>query len=228
MSIPRRDDLLDAYGANFDRCATDAPERFDLTPALAARFRAAHLAFAGALSALVAARAAGVWSRAMTSDRDDAKRALLALARTLYHRVRASDAVAAADKVLLGVHVPAGRGSPVPPPTARAAVRVVAGGDRPLAVRVAPAGAAGRARRPDGAACAWVYCHVGDDYPSDERRWTFRGVVTSGTREVRLVPGVLPGARVWVCARYVNRKGQPGPMGPPVHTHVAFGTASTG
>ena len=228
MSIPRRDDLLDAYGANFDRQATAAPERFGLTAEMAARFRLAYRPFAESLSKLLAARAAGDWSQSMTGDRDAAKAALLACARTLYHRVRASSDVSDANKILLGVHVPARRGSPVPPPSVRPAARVVSQGGRAVGVQISPAagnGRSGRVKRPDGATCAWVYFHVGDDYPSDERLWQFRGGVTRGTLDVKLAPDVPPGSRVWVCARYVNRKQQPGPMAPPVHTHVGGGVA---
>src|SRR5689334_12161070 len=125
MSIPLKESLLVPWSSNFNARIAATPEAFGLTAAQAAAFAALHDPFVAAYEAMMVARAEGTRSESQTAAKDDAKEALIAYGRELYSVVQASAAVSDADKVLLGVHIPSGKRSPIPAPASRPRVNVV-------------------------------------------------------------------------------------------------------
>lgn len=223
MSIPTVDTKLATFSANFDARITAAPATFALTAAQATAYSDLHKPYLAAQQAVADARAAGNRSKNLTTARDSAKKALLAYARQLYTFVQASGAVADADKVLLGVHVRQGGHHRRPMPTQRPTVTVVSVETRTVTVAVRPTADGDRKARPAGAVTAWVYTFVGADYPADPARWAFQGAASKSPHPVTFPDTVAGGQKVWVCAAWVNARGEAGPISVPASTYLQGG-----
>ncbi len=135
MAVPRKDNLLAPYAANWcARLSTDYA-MFGLSAAQAAALEALYQPYAEAWSALKAARAAGIRSESQTSDRTSAKAPLLSYLRELYALVQASRSVSDANKALLGVTSRRVHGTPLPPPGAVSKFRCELNGNGALTIK---------------------------------------------------------------------------------------------
>lgn len=224
MAIPTTDQLLVAWSRSFDLQINAIPPIGGLSPAQALAYRPLHDNYAGAVEVLQNARSEGTRSKSLKLARDNAKKALLAYARTLYQLVQANPAVSDADKALLGVLVRTGGGNtPVPRPTVRPGVDLVSVVGRTIEVHIHDSATSGKRAKPAGALAAWVYCFVGEAYPTDASLWQFQGAATNGKLSFTLPDSVPGGAQVYVCAAWVNRKGEAGPVSVPISTNVQGG-----
>src|SRR4029450_13308579 len=89
------------------------PAAFGVTTANATALDAAWDSYSAAANALITARANGVRSKTLTSERDSARDALLSIGRELYGQIQDSLSVTDAQKIGLGMVV---RGQPAPEP----------------------------------------------------------------------------------------------------------------
>lgn len=83
-------------------------------------------------------------------------------------------------------------------------------------------GATERAR-PERAVGAVVYWWAGDVPPVSVSGWQLAGNTTQGEMSFVLPLAVEPGARLWVCAAWLDRKLRPGQFSTPRETRVGFG-----
>ena len=224
MAIPTKDPLLVPYSTNFSTRVTNDYPVFKLTQEQAQTYAQLHAAYLSAYQAVADARMAGTRSESLTATKDAAKGRLLSLGRQLYTYVQASNDVSDADKILLGVTVKDNQPSPTPTPTARPDLDVTTSYGRTVVVAVHDNTNSSRKRaKAPGATAAWVYCFVGADYPTDPAGWTFCGATSNGRFDVVLPDSVPNGSQVWICALWVNRKQEGGPVSLPVTTNIAGG-----
>ncbi|MEX0774167.1 MAG: hypothetical protein WD042_00490 [Phycisphaeraceae bacterium] len=223
MSIPLKDELLVQFSANFNTRINATPETFALTEAQATAYAALHDPFADSYSAMMAARAEGTRSQSQTATKDATKAALVAYARGLYAFVQASTSVRDADRILLGVYVRRARHSRIAAPTASPRMGVMSAVARTVRVGIYDSESSTSRGKPAGAVGAFVYSYVGEKAPLDPTHWQFQGAATKASYRVVFPDSVASGARVWLCAAWVNRRGEVGPVNTPIYTHVPGG-----
>ncbi|HEV7299506.1 MAG TPA: hypothetical protein VGN72_09100 [Tepidisphaeraceae bacterium] len=74
-----------------------------------------------------------------------------------------------------------------------------------------------------GAVAAWVYWFAGETYSQNPGDWEFAGAATRPGYKITLPDSVAPGTMVWLCAAWVSRRQEAGPVSLPVPTRVQFG-----
>lgn len=226
MSIPLKDALLVPWSTNFDTRITTSPATFGLTPGQASLYSELHGSFIDAYNAMTSARESGTRSRAQTADKDAAKAALLRYARQLYSFVQANTVVTDANKILLGIHVRDRQPTPIPPPSVRPGMDLVSVVARTVTVHIHDSASSTKRSKPTGAVSAWVYTYVGAEYPSDPTAWQFQGAFNKPEAKIVFPNTVAGGAQVWVCAAWVNRRGESGPVSVPITTNIQGGGMS--
>lgn len=223
MSIPFKDAELVPYAANFNARVNADYERYDLSEARAAAYTPLFEAYRDAVRAMDAARAEGTRSAAQTRWRSDTRDALLAYTRVLYAVVQADLAVADADKTLLGVHVPKTKPGVPAAPQAAPKLRVVGADGRTVTVAIWDAASAAKRGKPAHVVAALVFAAVGTLPPRDPLGWRFCGPSTRGTFAFAVVDDVPPGATVWACATWMNRRGEMSPWANAVSINIPGG-----
>ena len=220
--LPRREAELLQWSANFDRQINDAPGDFGLSVQVAADYRALHEAFAQAyqLSQEPSTRTASA-----VVAKDDAKAALLALARGLARVVRGQPGVTDAQRLELGLVVRrSGRLARVAAPAAapQLAVEPILGRGA-VRVRLFDPASPNRRAKPRGVAGATLLTFVGEAEPEGSSHWSFGRSTTRTTAVVALPEGGACGARVWVTAFWFSPTGRRGPASAAVPTRGAGG-----
>ena len=223
MAVPTKDSLLVPYATNANDKLNANPGVYHMTADQASRYNMYCEPFVDAVKAVGDAKAAGVRSEVMVADKEEKKALLLKYARQVYAKVQADDDVSAASKIALGVHIRDHTRTPVGPPTARPDVDVVAAVLRTVTIHIHDNDAEGKRGRPANVASASVYSYVGAAYPSDPSQWTYQGTTGRSTHDIQFPDTVPAGAQVWVCAMWLNRRAEPGPVSLPVTTNVQGG-----
>ncbi|MEO6435544.1 MAG: hypothetical protein ABIP55_07250 [Tepidisphaeraceae bacterium] len=226
MAIPTKDALLVPWANNFSARVSVAGNPYSVSAAQAAEMSSRTAAFVASYNALMDARADGTKAESQTADKDTKKSALLELGRELYAFIAANTSISDADKILVGVHVRGDKNSAVPAPTARPGMDLVSAIARTVTVNIHDIASSTKRRKADGAIFAFVYSFVGENYPTDPTLWQFRGAATKSTYEIVFPDSVASGAQVWICAAWVNRRGETGPVSVPITTNVQGGGVS--
>lgn len=222
MAVPKKDSLLLSFSRNFNDRIVASRETYFLTEEQVELYTEKHVQFVDAYSTLIEQREAGMRSEAQTALKSASKRELQNYARELYGMVQSNNSVSDADKILLGVHVQ-GDSHTTPPPVARPGVSIASVFNRSIVVNIYDADVPTRRGKPASTVAAWVYTFVGTDFPSDPAAWNFAGAATKPRHEITF-PSTLPaGARVWVCAAWINRKQEPGPRSLAISTNIQGG-----
>lgn len=221
--LPRREADLLQWSTHFDRRINESPADLGLSPQEAADYRARHEAFAAAYQL---ARQPATRTASVVVAKDDARAAVVALARVLAGVVRANPAVTDAQRIALGLRVRTGPPSRIGPPQAAPGLVVVPlVGRKAVRVRLFDPASPTRRAKPRGVAGAAVFAFVGEAEPGTSARWVFCRNTTRTTADIDLPPGVPPGAAVWVAAHWFNPTGRRGPASPAVPTRLAGGWA---
>lgn len=222
MAVPKKDSLLVSFSRNFNDRIVASRETYFLTEEQVELYTEKHLQFVEAYTTLIAEREAGMRSEAQTARKAQRKRELQSYARELYGMVQANNSVSDADKILLGVHVQAAA-RPTPQPTARPGVSISSVFNRSIVVNIYDADVPTRRGKPASTVAAWVYTFVGTDFPSDPAAWNFAGACAKPKHEITFPSTVPAGARVWVCAAWINRRQEPGPKSLAISTNLQGG-----
>lgn len=226
MSIPLKDSLLVPWANNFATRISASGNPYSVSTAQQTEMTARTTAFVDAYNALMDARADGTRAASQTAAKDSAKDSLLELGRELYAFIAANTSISDADKILVGVHVRAAGASPVPAPTARPGIDLVSVVARTVTVHIHDSASSTKRGKPAGAVSAWVYTYVGAEYPSDPSLWQFQGAFNKPEAKIVFPDSVANGAQVWICAAWVNRRGETGPVSVPITTNVQGGGMS--
>jgi hypothetical protein len=225
MSIPLKDSSLVPFTTNFNDRIVATPTDFGLTAGQAAAYTPLNDAYVAAYNAMMAARSDGTRSASQTATTVAARNTLIAYARQLYAFVQANADVTDANKILLGVAIRKTPPSPIPAPTARPKMDLISVVARTVTVAIHN-GSVTKRGKPVGAISAFVYTFVGENYPTDPTQWEFQGAATKSPYPIEFPDSVTSGAQVWMCAAWVNRRGQAGPPGTPISTNVQGGGVS--
>jgi len=223
MAIPLKDSLLVPYSQNWATRTTATPTDFGLTAAQAEAYVAVQSLYVDAYTTMMNARADGTWSESQTALKNATKATLLEFNRQLYAFVQANLNVSDANKILLGVDVRNFTPSPTPAPDTRPTTSIDEVFARTINGSVFdPASKSKRAKAP-GALYANLYCYIGATYPSDPAQWQFEGPTSRSKFSITLPDTVPGGSQVWVCAAWVNRRGESGPVSMPVSAYIQGG-----
>ena len=224
MAIPTNDNLLIAWGSNFDQKVTASPVTYNLTAAQATAFHGAYMPFVAAASAEAVAKASGTRSTVLSTTTRTCKTNLLLLGRELYAIVQSARNVSPSDKQDVGVKVRKPP-SPIPPPADAPGIAVVATVGNTVKVRLFDLTASARRGKPGGCAGAQIFTFAGPSPATDEAAWTFQGTTGKTRLDITFPSDIAPGARVWITARWFNNRQQTGPAATPVGTNIAGGSA---
>ena len=223
MAIPTKDSDLVAWTTNFNQKITDAPADFALTAADATAYDALSEAFVAAYNTLVASRESGVFSKALTTQKEQTKQSLLQTAREFYAFIQDSSSVTAANKELAGVKVKDAERSPNPAPAFAPGMGIVSVTGRTVRIKLHDTQVLSRRALPDGVIGATIVSYVGNDTPTAASTWKYVGLTGQLSVDVSFPPTVADGAKVWIAASWFNYRKENGPSCTPVATHLQGG-----
>lgn len=220
IKIARSDQGLLAQSLNFSTHISAAPTTYGLSAAQATAYGTLHANYATALAAADPA----VRNKPATSQKNAARLALVQSLRLLAQLVQGTSTVSDAQKLTLGLTVPAQR-TPQPPPADAPALDVVSVSGRNVRIRLHDANTEKRGK-PLGVLGAAVFSYVGAEAPTDPANWKWEGNTTKILFDIAFPLSVAPGAQVWLTAAWFNERTQNGPLCAPASTNVQFGTGS--
>ncbi len=221
MAVPTVDGPLTEWSTNFKLLGTANPTDFSLTAGQMTSYGTLHTAW---LAAYNLAKADGSRSKALVVAKNDAKAALLVLARELYQLIQASLVVTNENKTLIGVHVRNTEPTPVPPPALAPLVTLTSVIGRVARYKLADATAPTSRRKPLNAEGATILSFVGaTPPPSNDSGWKVEGQTGRTTFTVEFPNSVVPGTACWVTVVWYNRRGEYSPACAPVQAYLQIG-----
>jgi hypothetical protein len=215
--LPRRDHDLASWADNFSGRVAASPTDYGLTAAEVADLAARVSAYNARLAT---ASEPATRTVVTVADKNAARERLVADIRLLARKIQATPTITPERKIALGLNVPGHCPSPVPPPATRP-VLMLAGivGNRHL-IRISDAATPTRRSKPADTAGAEVFVYVGENPPADLKQWQYRGLATSAFYQIEYSADEPDGPATLV-ARWINRKGQPGPISDPITARIA-------
>lgn len=199
--------------ADFSSKITATPTAFGLTAADAT-------ALAGDVTAYTAAYNAAVDPATRTKStivaKDAAKILLEARMRGFGRIIQADPSVTNAQRADLGLTIRATHPAPVPPPATRPIASVISIYQRTVKVRLVDETTPTSRAKPAGVSEAEVFTHVGATAPASMDDWTYQGQASKTTFDITFPDSVASGSKVWIAARWCNRKGEHGNTSEPV------------
>lgn len=216
--IPTRDSLLDTWTANFNARIALAPAVYGLTPAdstaintVVSNFHAAYLL----------ATNPGTRTRVTVASKDAFRSVMLVLIRQFAQQIQANVGVSNSAKADLGLTIRDTSRTPIPAPTTWPVLSIeqaTAGSQR---LRFADSSTPTRRAKPVGATAMELY-QATDDLPVvDPTLGVFIANFTVQPINVGQQIGNV-GKTATYFARWINRRGQPGPWSAPVSLTIAF------
>ncbi len=223
--LPSRDTELLNFSVNFHAKVAGNPSVYNLTPDDAATLGGLVSAYSDALGIAVNPQTR---TRSSVGGKNAARAAMVADLRALCRRVQAAPGVTVQQKIDLCLPVHSRTLSPVPPPATAPAVNItdLLPGSPRVGIKIIDNTDYHRRARPVGVAGAEIYSYVGTDFnrsvipPENLSDWRFEGLATKNTFNISFRQADL-GQTAAIAARWVNGKGEAGPMSLPVRTMVA-------
>ena len=148
--------------------------------------------------------------------------------RSVGARVRSNPSVSNSLKMSIGLHIPDSSPTQSQPPQTRAVLTVISSDGRSVRVRIADELTPNQKAKPASASEYEVFSFVGESAPADLAAWSYQGQGTRNVFDVTFPATVASGAKVWLVARWCNRKGQPGPQSQPVAAMIVGTVAEAG
>lgn len=222
MAVPTKDSLLATYAPTFSGIITLSPTTYNVTAGQATALATATTSFTVAFGA---SSADGTRSKSLTTAKNSAKIALLALLRPMYGAIQASTTVTNTQKVNLGITVRR-LPTPQPAPSTAPVVTVVSVSGRTVKLRLRDAANPHRVGRPVGVASATILSYVGTTPPASIGLWKFEGNVSKTVIDIVFPDTVPAGALVWFTVFWSNRKDEAGPTSDPISTYLQYGSVS--
>lgn len=223
MAMPTQDPLLVPFSTNMNtRFVASGVSTYLLTAGQVSGYTDRHEAYLEAYNTLIEAREAGTWSRTQTVLKDEAKAALLGYGRGIYAQIAGNPLISDSDKMLVGITIPAVPSS-IGRPSVRPGLHIDGVNGRIVSMSIHDNSVAPPRAKVPGAVAAWVYSFVGNDYPSNPSEWNFQGACTGRDFQISFEDSVPAGAKVWICAAWINRKQEAGPTSIPLSTNLQGG-----
>ena len=204
--------------ANFAAMIVANPEAFHLEPECAAQYAALD-------ATLQAAYALAVTPETRTSvnvrAKDQALRAVQRQAACLAVVIAASG-VSDAQLLALGLQ-PRRRRTTPPAPQRPPVVRVEKVAGRVVTLLIEAAVEDGPGRMPKGCMGAQLFSYVNDQPATEATDYAYEGIAMRRRATLTFPHTVRSGATVWVCARWISRRGKPGLACQPVRVTIQGG-----
>ena len=163
-------------------------------------------------------------SQSATVAKNEAKRAAIADARMLAGIIQKYPATTDTQRSVLGLTVPS-KPSRILPPADRPMIRIVSVVGRTVRIWVRDSQAATRRIKPDGVMAGCIYSYVGETPPTDLIAYRFEQTTSKTSAEIVFPASVASGATVWLCARWINPRGEAGPASSAISTTLQGGVA---
>ena len=171
-----------------------------------------------------AANLPGIRSRAATTVKNQARESLKAEARLIVSIVRGQTDVSDAQKIGLGITVPARRRQATPRPSHGPRLLITSMTGRTAQILLTNAELEAGRSKPRGVQGALIFFAAGDQPPAPGTEgWKFHSGTSRTKCRVTFPVKLAPGAKVWICAAWVNARKQLGPPSMPAGTHIQFG-----
>jgi hypothetical protein len=178
-------------------------------------------------SAYALAAAEATRTKPIAARKNAAKKLLRNVAAEVAKVISGNRDVSDALRLSLGLVVNT-KPSPILPPPSRPGVSVVSVVTRTVTIRISDLEALGKRRKPHGVMWTRIYTHIGAEMPENIREWKYAGETPRHTMELTFRPDIGRGTQVWICACWVNRKAQHGPLSNPIATIVQGGLSAAG
>lgn len=215
--IPTREGDLDRWLKNFAAKVAADPAAYHLTAAdglaLTGAYDAWHAAYTAATSPATRTRPA-------VAEKNERRRAAVALVRRIAAEVRADDGVSSELKIGLGLIVRGGKPAPIPPPETFPLLSIIELGRGTQDLRIADSQSPTRRAKPAGTSGLLIFRHVGDGPAATPAQCTFLALATRTEYTARFTPADN-GKTATYFARWTNFRGEPGPWSPAATMPIA-------
>lgn len=204
--LPRGDGQLLQWSRNFSQQLNDPDAHYPVPPESAAAYALLDDEYSAAYRAANAPSTRTSGSVIFKNDvRTRLKREARILARFLQSRIELTDPQRAALRLSIATG-----GSPIPRPADAPVMEIVSASGWQVVAQLRQAGSGRRGKGPHILA-AHIWYATGEQPPSTWKEWKHL-MMTSRTRvTVKVPPGLAAGTRVWLCAKWVNPRGEFGP-----------------
>lgn len=220
--LPTTDDGLLSFASNFSALLLANHKQYDISESLANQYAAM---FEDYRTNLATARAPETRGDATILAKDIAKKALIAQTRLIGRTIGNNMKITDTQRQALGLTIRKTQPTPIPPPSVAPGIDLVSVAGRTVTVRMHDSASIGKRKRPAGTVGAWVYTHVGPEYPSDPAAWTFEGATSRNEMSINFPDSVPAGSQVWIRAAWVGTRQEIGPLSVPITTHLQYGGA---
>ena len=215
-SLPLGDMALRVWVGNYTSRLGADPGLYNHTPVAAAEIEALGRAYAEALAAASEPRTR---TAVNVARKNETKQALMGRLRASILLAK-SASLDPAQYAALGVLPPPVSFPRLPPPQTRPVLRVVGWTNLRLTLHITDHSTPTRKARPALAHHASIYLYFGETaVPSDLAQWRFLGIASRWRHVLQFAPADA-GQAAFLAARWVNRKGQPGPRSDAVCIHI--------
>jgi hypothetical protein len=216
--FPRRDGLALNWSRNFrDRLVAD-PAGYEFAAEQAAQYAALHDDFAAKLQI---ASQPSTATRPATIAKNEARRDLEKLLRSMANRIRANAAILFSLKLAIGVRERKRKQTRTPRPRIAPGIRIIDVVAHTVTIQLTDE-PGGRFGKPAGVTSAIVFYSVDANPSAPGTKWSV--AARSSRARVRInIPSRVPaGQLVWFTALWHNRRFESSPYAKPVATHLSY------
>ena len=218
--IPQSEALLASWTRIFTRRIVSDPARFEISVAQVLELQARQEAFDLAFAVAVKPDTRTVVS---VANRDECKSALLATVRRIAWTVRKTPDVKSDELLALGLRPLNDHLSPIRAPADPPSLLAWTIGSHLLRVTLRASAASRRPAKPAGVASAAIFIALSEAGVTHASEWAYHSTQTRAAFDMTIKKTLPYGQSVWVCARWLNPRGEPGPASAPRHVRLAGG-----
>jgi hypothetical protein len=218
--IPRKDNEALTFASNFSARISADPAKYHVSVADAALLASSVADFA---TAVRAAQDPEARTPVAIAAKDRAREAMQGALRPIAGQLRASFNDDRLTLVELGLAIGPGRNAPrrrIGPPKSAPIVVVRDVRGRTVSLRLYNPDAPSRRGMAADIAGAIILTAFGDEHPTSLADWRMQKLTTRTDATLHIKHDAPPGARLWICAQWRNRRGQTGPISSPVSTRL--------
>jgi hypothetical protein len=215
--IPTADADLLAWSANFSSKLTAAPTSYGQVAGDATAYATLHTAFA---TALTASSNPSTRTQSTVATKSTARASLVQSARALVGRIQSYPALTDTQRADLGITVYDGSQSPLPAPATLPIVSVATIAPGSHGLRIVDELTPSSRSKPFGTAGCEIYVKRGTTPPASINDCAFVGLQTRNQATVNH-SSADNGKTAYYLGRWINKKGQPGPVSLVVSATIA-------
>jgi len=217
--LPDTEPGLVTWSTNFNARLQDGAIGgiYGLTPQQITDYQTAHDNF---LAARVTANETDTRTKTTIQLKNDAKDALILLAREYVKFIQGRPETTDAERVSLNITVPDDEPSTIPAPTTMPVITIQSTVGKTVNFIIRDENAPDTKAKPNGVVSAIIMSYVGDTAPNELTDWSLAKTLTKSSSSFTFPASTPAFSKVWLVALWQNAKGQTGPIGNPVSTNV--------